>query len=128
MVATVNNNLSLAAASGRPPPQPAAAATGRTGNDVPASGKDLPPAPAVDLAQMVEQINHFMASNSRNLHFRFDDVTNQSVITVVNPSSGEVIRQIPSEEALRLAAMIKDMASANGASGLGGLHLFDQLV
>ena len=118
------NNVSLAVAQSRPSPRPVAVTTGSTGNDMPASGKDVPPAPVVDLAQMVEQINNFMAANSRNLQFRFDDTTNQAVIMVVNPNSGEVIRQIPNEEALRLAAMIKDMAALTGTAG----NLVDQLA
>ena len=129
MVGNVNNNVSLSVAALRPSPQPVGvAASGGTGNEVPASGKSVPPAPVIDLSQMVEQINDFMVSNSRNLRFRFDNVTNQSVITVVNPNNGEVIRQIPSEEALRLAAMLRNMARVAGTSGLGGLHLVDQLA
>ena len=124
MVGNLDNTVSLALASSRPSPQPTGAPSGSTGKDVPAGGKDVPPAPPIDLSQMIQQINDFMAANSRNLQFRFDDVTNQSVITVVNPNNGEVIRQIPSEEALRLAAMIKDMATLTGAAG----NLFDQLA
>jgi uncharacterized FlaG/YvyC family protein len=43
----------------------------------------------------------------------------------VNPNSGEVIRQIPSEEALRLAAQIRHLTAGGGS---GGLHLLDRLA
>ena len=125
MVGIVNNTVSLAVTSNRQSSQQATVPAGSTGNDVPESGKDVPPPPPpVDLSQMIEQINDFMAANSRNLQFRFDDVTDQSVITVVNSNNGEIIRQIPSEEALRLAAMIKDMAAQFGGAG----NLLDQLA
>ena len=124
MVASINNNVSLAlAAQSKPAARPAPA---ERGNDVPPEGgKNLPPVPQIDTSRLVEQINNFMVANSRNLQFRVDNSTNQTVITVVNPNSGEVIRQIPSEEALRLAAQMKAMAMGQSAVGL---NLLDTLA
>ena len=124
MVANINNNVSLALQQSKPAARPAPKA--ERGNDVPPeSGKDLPPVPEIDTSALVEQINDFMVANSRNLQFRVDNSTNQTVITVVNPNSGEVIRQIPSEEALRLAAQMKAMAMGLGVSGV---NLLDTLA
>jgi flagellar protein FlaG len=36
-----------------------------------------------------------------------DDTSGRTIIRVVNPETGEMIRQIPSEEVLRLAESIK---------------------
>ena len=41
-------------------------------------------------------------SIDRDLQFRIDDATGRTVVTVLDGETNEVIRQIPSEEALRL--------------------------
>lgn len=104
-------------------PRPAAAPPRDTprasGNKLPAGGKDQPPAPpVVDLKGAVEQIQSYLSSSRRSLHFRLDEASGRSVITVTNPETGELIRQIPGEEVLKLAAAI------NG----GSAHLLDTLA
>jgi flagellar protein FlaG len=49
-----------------------------------------------------------MAKNGRDLSFSVDDVANKVVLTVKN-REGEVVRQIPSEAALRVAHNLDDM-------------------
>jgi flagellar protein FlaG len=49
-----------------------------------------------------EQLNKQMQRNSRDLSFSVDDVANKIVLTVKN-KEGDVVRQIPSEAALRVA-------------------------
>ena len=44
-----------------------------------------------------------MASSKRDLSFSVDDVANKIVLTVKNSQNGEVVRQIPSETALKVA-------------------------
>lgn len=53
--------------------------------------------------QAVSTIEAFTQSISRNLSFNLDDSTGRVVVKVTDSVSGEVIRQIPSEEALKLA-------------------------
>ena len=50
-----------------------------------------------------------MRRNSRDLSFRVDDVANKIVVTVKSRESGEVVRQIPSEVALRVANNLENM-------------------
>ena len=121
MVVNVNNHVALAIASSRPAPNKPQ--TTDTGNDVPKTGKVVPQAAPADVESLVEQINDFIAANSRNLQFRVDNATKRTVIMVVDTSSGDVVRQIPSEEVLRLAAHIKDITTAHSGAGL---HLVDQ--
>ena len=45
---------------------------------------------------------------SRNLSFSVDDGSGQVVVKVVDSTSGDLIRQIPSEEALQLAEHLSD--------------------
>ncbi|WP_293752704.1 flagellar protein FlaG [Limnohabitans sp. Rim8] len=60
------------------------------------------------LQEASEQLNKQMAKNGRDLNFSLDDVANQLVVTVKN-QAGEVIRQIPSEVALRVAHNLENM-------------------
>jgi flagellar protein FlaG len=60
------------------------------------------------LQEASEQLNKQMAKNGRDLSFSVDDVANKVVLTVKN-REGEVVRQIPSEAALRVAHHLDDM-------------------
>jgi flagellar protein FlaG len=58
----------------------------------------------VDAAQAVAQrIQQYLRESGRELDFRVDADTNRTVVTVRDQTTGEVIRQIPSEEVLRIA-------------------------
>lgn len=54
------------------------------------------------LAVVAQHLNELARSSSRNLEFSVDKGANTTVITVRNASTGEVVRQIPNEDALRL--------------------------
>ena len=69
-----------------------------------------------DLDIAVEEIQSFLQVQNRNLAFSIDDDTKRSVVTVKDSSSGDVIRQIPSDEVLRLAERIKDLQQDIGSS------------
>ncbi len=60
------------------------------------------------LEETSELLNQQMARNKRDLSFSVDDVTNTVVLTVKN-REGEVVRQIPSETALRVAHNIENI-------------------
>jgi flagellar protein FlaG len=51
---------------------------------------------------VAQQLRDYLRSNGRNLEFRVDVDTKAMVITVREAASGEVIRQIPNEEALQM--------------------------
>ena len=66
------------------------------------------PAPAPDLTEEVmravaKQIESYLKANGRDLQFSVDQETGRTVVTVRDSSTGEVIRQIPDVEALRIA-------------------------
>ncbi|MBF7142410.1 flagellar protein FlaG [Pseudomonas sp. hsmgli-8] len=58
--------------------------------------------------QAVKDIQAFVDSNQRNLDFSIDETTGDVVVKIVATTSGEVIRQLPSEEALKMAQRLKD--------------------
>ena len=51
---------------------------------------------------VAQQLRDYLRTNGRDLEFRVDTDTDAMVITVREAASGEVIRQIPSEEALQM--------------------------
>ncbi|MFU7548159.1 flagellar protein FlaG, partial [Pseudomonas paraeruginosa] len=59
----------------------------------------------------VSSIEKFTQSIRRDLNFSLDDSTGRVVVKVTDSSSGEIIRQIPSEEALRLAERLDEARS-----------------
>ncbi len=65
-----------------------------------------------DAASRMEQ---YVASVGRSLQFRVDQDSGQVVVSVRVPSTGELIRQIPSEAALKIAEQLtRDPSSVSG--------------
>ncbi|WP_312935382.1 flagellar protein FlaG [Pseudomonas sp.] len=72
------------------------------------------PAPAASreaLEKAVGDMRDFARDNQRNLEFSIDDDSGKVVVKVIATDSGEVIRQLPSEAALKLAQTLNDANS-----------------
>jgi flagellar protein FlaG len=91
----------VAAAATTPRATDAAAAAGKA---APPAGKDLP---AVSVAGAIQHIKDFLADSQRQLQFQVDEGSGRTVVRVVDPGSGDVIRQFPSEELLQVAATLE---------------------
>jgi flagellar protein FlaG len=52
---------------------------------------------------VAHQIESYLKANGRDLQFSVDQETGRTVVTVRDSSTGEVIRQIPDVEAIRIA-------------------------
>ena len=63
------------------------------------------------LEELVEDIQAATKVMQRNLNFSIDDSTGFTVIKVTDGVSGDVIRQMPTEDALRLAERLDEMRS-----------------
>jgi flagellar protein FlaG len=61
------------------------------------------PASIEQLKQATAQIDSFLKKTQRNLEFRIDENTGKVVVSVLDTATGEVVRQIPGDEVLRLA-------------------------
>lgn len=61
------------------------------------------------LEESTQRLNQQMKRNNRELTFSVDDLANKVVVTVKNRETGEIVRQIPSEVALRVAHNLDDM-------------------
>lgn len=62
-----------------------------------------------NLHEAVSRLNQQMQSKGRDLSFSLDDRIDRTIITVKNLQTGEVVRQIPTEEVVKLAHSIEDM-------------------
>ncbi len=65
----------------------------------------------LDVGEAVERIRTQMQTLQRDLNFSVDDSTGQVVVQVLDGDSGKVVRQIPSEDILRLAERLDEMRS-----------------
>jgi flagellar protein FlaG len=68
------------------------------------------------LQRSVQTLNQRMEELNRSVRFSVDRVLDKDIISVVNPDSGEVIRQIPPETAMKVS---------EGVASLRGM-LFDE--
>ena len=64
------------------------------------------------VAKAAEQIQSFVSSMGRNLDFSVDSTTGYHVVRVTNPETGEVVRQLPTEELIRIAKSFEQLNAA----------------
>ena len=69
-----------------------------------------------NITEAVAEINDFVVSQGRQLNFSIDESSNRAVVKVTDTETGELIRQVPSDEVLKMARRIHDMQSDIGAS------------
>lgn len=62
----------------------------------------------IDIDQMIEKANQIAQSNNKEIDFKFDNEGEPPVIIISDKETGEVIRQIPSEEMVRLNNKMED--------------------
>lgn len=82
---------------------------------VPASAPQQTQAPVAltqEVSRAVDRIQTFVGARARELDFYIDEPTGQTVITVRDRETDQVIRQIPSEEILAVAERINEMHEA----------------
>jgi len=61
------------------------------------------------VAKAALQIQNFVQEMGRNLSFTVDETTGYNVVRVMNPETNEVIRQLPSEELLKIARSMEQL-------------------
>jgi flagellar protein FlaG len=74
---------------------------------------EAPPEPMAQkqLEAIASQLQEFLSSSDRDIEFRVDADTKAQVVTVRDARSGEVIRQFPNADALRV---LKNLAAQQG--------------
>jgi flagellar protein FlaG len=95
-------------------PVPPTAAVGDGGNPSPPAGEPVPPQHAaaaqpklMQLQAAIEGVNRFLRDSQRQMVYQIDLKSGAEIVTIVNPATGEVIRQIPSTEVLSSAANLQ---------------------
>lgn len=63
------------------------------------------------VVEAARHIESFVKSVGRSLDFSVDPTTGDNVLRVLNPENGEVVRQLPAEETLRIARAVDYMQS-----------------
>lgn len=82
---------------------------------------------------VVNQVNFELAKIEQGLAFSYDESTNLSVIKLIDKSTDEVIKQFPSEDAMRVIRNIQSYLSDLGQSpdknnkGLTGA-IFNEII
>ena len=61
-----------------------------------------------NLQEAIDRLNQQLKANGRDLSFQMDEEINRPIITVRNIETGEVVRQIPSEEIIRMAHSLEE--------------------
>ncbi|MCK6405487.1 MAG: flagellar protein FlaG [Rhodocyclaceae bacterium] len=59
-----------------------------------------------DVRQAVERVSEFVAQTGAEISFSVDEASGLNVVKVIDKASKEVIRQIPSEEMVAIAAAL----------------------
>ncbi len=83
--------------------------TGEQDGVSPAETESTRPGHNKELLQMVNRFNTELGHSDVALKIRVDPETGKNLIKVVDRKTGEVIREIPPEEVVRLAARIEKM-------------------
>ncbi len=76
--------------------------------ELPPAVKSSPPESALpvmpeDLDRAIRELNDYVQSLKRTINFEIDESSGRTIVRVLNQQTGELIRQIPSEEALAIA-------------------------
>jgi flagellar protein FlaG len=95
-----------------PQQQRVAAPASPTTGPAPSAGVAAQPKSAVDKEQLeaaVKELNKSYGTMNTGLEFSVDKEAHETIVKVVDQSTKEVLRQIPSEEALEMAKALDKM-------------------
>lgn len=77
--------------------------------------KGTAPAPTLEqVTEAVSQLNKSSQAKSQGLEFSVDNDSKRTIVKVVDQTTKEVLRQIPSPEALEIAKSLDALDSAKG--------------
>lgn len=66
------------------------------------------------MQRAADQIRGYLTDSGRDLNLFVDEAAGRYVTTVINPNNGEVVRQIPADETLRIARNVQEMPGLQG--------------
>lgn len=85
------------------------------GNDLPVSPQQEIDADArrKELNEAMRDVSDYVQTISRELNFSIDEAYGSTIVTVIDQLSGEVVRQIPSQDMLELARNLEALKEAD---------------
>lgn len=72
-----------------------------------AAAADAEPENGATLGKAIEELNRYVAGSRTDLRFAVDRDAGQLVVSIIDAESGQVLRQMPSLEALRIARYLE---------------------
>ncbi len=88
-------------------PAPAAGASPVADTEAARKHPDGPPPAEAEVQQAVERINRSLPASNQGIEFAVDADTDRVIVKVVDRETREVLRQMPSEEALEIAKALE---------------------
>jgi uncharacterized FlaG/YvyC family protein len=77
-----------------------------------AEAHKAPPIEMRKIESVTKGIDSFLRSIGRSINFRVDPGSGRTIVSVIDANTGEIIRQVPGEDALKLAEKIEASLSA----------------
>ena len=71
-----------------------------------------------EVKRAASQVNDFVKQIDRNLEFSVDESSGRVIITVREPETGKIVRQIPPEELLVIAKLVSENFANSVPSGI----------
>jgi flagellar protein FlaG len=116
-LATGPPQILLAAATPQPIPEKSRPAKTADSKPSKPEGRPLPQSVKATDADM-KAINDYLQQTNSNLEFKVDKGTGITYFKIVDATTGEVIRQVPSDEILTMARKLRALSSHKDASGV----------
>lgn len=92
-----------------PPVRPAAPAADPAPVPVPVASPHVPD-PEEQARAAAQQLQEFLQQAGHDMKFNVDKSTGMTIVRIYNSATGELVRQIPSEEVVRIAALLREDA------------------
>jgi len=90
------------------------AAVAAVADAAPEPARQQPAAKPVEVRKIesvTKQIDSFLRSMNRSLQFRLDESSGRMIVSITDSETGEIIRQVPGEDALRIAQSLENRLS-----------------
>jgi flagellar protein FlaG len=100
------------------PPQPKSAPARAPDPKPKASGSEGVAVSKESLEAATKSVEEFLAQSPSELRFSVDKDTGLYFFKIVDQSTGEIIRQVPAEEVLKMAKRLRNLDNPKDASGV----------
>src|SRR5687768_15893350 len=108
IIQTISNAAGAGGQTPAPaPPVPRARAPGSAQEPVSPAAPGIAHAEPAELRKVVDGINDQLRALAQGIRFTVDDETGRTVVRILDTETGQVIRQIPSEEMLAISQSLE---------------------